>query len=149
MRTAKLNWLERSKAFQTFWRENCTYQLCPISFAQKASSVKVVCVLSTIRYPMSLHVTTSLGIRKRRPRCVRVIDGQLVSNSRCDQSTRPSTVTEDCNISCQLRWVAQLYTKACVTTVTLASENSLHFTTSPLVSPRNDVWEMSAEIPYW
>ena len=83
---------------------------------------------------MSLHVNTSLGIRKRRPRCVRVIDGQLVSNSRCDQSTRPSTVTEDCNISCRLRWVAQLSTKACITTVTLASENRLHFTTSPLVS---------------
>ena len=26
---------------------------------------------------------------------------------------------------------------------------SRHFTTPPLVSPRNDVWEMSAESPYW
>ena len=31
----------------------------------------------------------------------------------------------------------------------VAWENSRHFTTSPLVSPQNDVWEMSAEIPYW
>lgn len=45
------------------------------------------------------------GQRKRRPRCVRAIDGQLVSNSRCDQNTRPSSVTEDCNISCRLRFV--------------------------------------------
>ena len=29
----------------------------------------------------------------------------------------------------------------------LAWENSRHFTTSPLVSPRNDVWETSTEIP--
>ena len=28
-------------------------------------------------------------------------------------------------------------------------ENSRHFATPPLVSPRNDVWETSAEIPYW
>ena len=28
-------------------------------------------------------------------------------------------------------------------------ENSRHFATSPLVSPRNDVWGTSAEIPYW
>ena len=27
--------------------------------------------------------------------------------------------------------------------------NSRHFATSPLVSPRNDVWGTSAEIPYW
>ena len=28
-------------------------------------------------------------------------------------------------------------------------ENSRHFATPPLVSPRNDVWETSTEIPYW
>ena len=28
-------------------------------------------------------------------------------------------------------------------------ENSLHFATPPLVSPRNDVWATTAEIPYW
>ncbi|XP_068714564.1 A disintegrin and metalloproteinase with thrombospondin motifs 9-like isoform X3 [Montipora foliosa] len=44
------------------------------------------------------------GQRKRRPRCVRAIDGQQVSNARCDQRTRPSSVTEDCNISCRLSW---------------------------------------------
>ena len=31
----------------------------------------------------------------------------------------------------------------------LAWENSRHFVTPPLVSPRNDVWETMAEIPYW
>ena len=31
----------------------------------------------------------------------------------------------------------------------LARENSQHFATPLLVSPRNDVWETSAEIPHW
>ena len=31
----------------------------------------------------------------------------------------------------------------------IASENRRLFTTPPLVSPRNDVWATSAEIPYW
>ena len=31
----------------------------------------------------------------------------------------------------------------------IAWENSRHFGTPPLVSPRNDVWETSAKIPYW
>ena len=31
----------------------------------------------------------------------------------------------------------------------LAWENSRHLATLPLVSPPNDVWEKSAEIPYW
>ena len=31
----------------------------------------------------------------------------------------------------------------------LSRENSRHFATLPLVFPRNDVWETSAEIPYW
>ena len=31
----------------------------------------------------------------------------------------------------------------------IAWENRRHFATPPLVSPRNDVWETSAEIPYW
>ena len=30
----------------------------------------------------------------------------------------------------------------------LASENKLHFATQLVVSPRNNVWEMSAEIHY-
>ena len=34
-------------------------------------------------------------------------------------------------------------------TRTVAWENSQHFTTSPLVSLQNNVWETSAEIPYW
>ena len=32
---------------------------------------------------------------------------------------------------------------------TVAWENSRHVATPPLVSPRNDAWERSAEIPYW
>ena len=31
----------------------------------------------------------------------------------------------------------------------IASENSRHFAMPPLVSPLNDVWETSVEIPYW
>ena len=31
----------------------------------------------------------------------------------------------------------------------VAWENSRHFATPPLVSPRNNVWETSTEIPYW
>ena len=30
-----------------------------------------------------------------------------------------------------------------------AWENSPHFATPPVVSSRNDAWQMSAEIPYW
>ena len=30
-----------------------------------------------------------------------------------------------------------------------AWESSRHFTTPTMVSPRNDVWETNAEIPYW
>ena len=37
-----------------------------------------------------------------------------------------------------------------INTVTIAWENSRHFTTHQLVSPRNDViWGTNAEIPYW
>ena len=35
-----------------------------------------------------------------------------------------------------------------VNTIT-AWENSWHFMTPTLVFPRNDMWDMSAEIPYW
>ena len=31
----------------------------------------------------------------------------------------------------------------------IARENTRHFTTPAEVSPRNNVWEMSAEIPHW
>ena len=37
----------------------------------------------------------------------------------------------------------------CRTSFFLAWENSWHFTTPSTVSPQNDVWETSAEIPYW
>ena len=33
--------------------------------------------------------------------------------------------------------------------IILASENSRHLMTPPLISPRNDFWQMSAKIPYW
>ena len=35
------------------------------------------------------------------------------------------------------------------TTRGIAWENSRHFATPPMVSPRNDVWKTSAAIPYW
>ena len=31
----------------------------------------------------------------------------------------------------------------------VAGENSRHFVTPPTTSPRNDIWETGAEIPYW
>ena len=40
--------------------------------------------------------------------------------------------------------VTQLFSK-----LPLAWENSWHFVTPPLVSPQNDIWETSTEIPYW
>ena len=40
-------------------------------------------------------------------------------------------------------------TKVGQTLYCLARENSRHLATLPLVSPPNDVWETSAEIPYW
>ena len=40
-------------------------------------------------------------------------------------------------------------TKVGQTLYCLARENSRHLATLPLVSPSNDVWETSAEIPYW
>ena len=33
--------------------------------------------------------------------------------------------------------------------ITLAWEKTRHLATLPLVSPPNDVWDTSAEIPYW
>ena len=52
--------------------------------------------------------------------------------------------------------VAQTYTLILIrhfssleTCQSVAWENSWHLATLPLVSPTNDVWEMSAEIPYW
>ena len=41
---------------------------------------------------------------------------------------------------------SEVYKKECYT---IAWENSRHLATLPLVSPPNDVWETSAEIPYW
>lgn len=61
------------------------------------------------RVYLTLLLRHFLGKRKRRPRCVRAIDGQQVSNSRCDQRTRPSSVTEECNISCRLRCGNAIY----------------------------------------
>ena len=47
------------------------------------------------------------------------------------------------NASCSCWWIAWNKKKL------LARENSRHFAPPPLVSPRNDVWGTSAEIPYW
>ena len=52
-----------------------------------------------------------------------------------------------------LYWLRWLYLRRMFWAVILlfhvAGEKSQHFATPPLVSPRNDVWEMNAEIPYW
>ena len=52
-----------------------------------------------------------------------------------------------------LYWLRWLYLRRMFWAVILlfhvAGEKSRHFATPPLVSPRNDVWEMNAEIPYW
>ena len=54
------------------------------------------------------------------------------------------------NITCsylrKIVWLLKLVTKS---RNLLAWENSRHLATLPLASPRNDVWETSAEIPYW
>ena len=42
--------------------------------------------------------------------------------------------------------MAQTFHRTCEL---IAWENSRHLATLPLVSPPNDVWETSAEIPYW
>ena len=40
--------------------------------------------------------------------------------------------------------------RGCLSFLIIAGDNSRHFMTPPLVSPRNDVWETTAEIPwYW
>ena len=77
----------------------------------KISKLLEMLPLFVSSFQLSCGLTS--GQRKRRPRCVRAIDGQLVSNSRCDQRTRPSSVTEDCNVSCRLRLVTQTIWKNC------------------------------------
>ena len=51
---------------------------------------------------------------------------------------------------CSLCWVTApwLSTISCFLHIE-AWENSGHFTSQPLVSPQNDVWEMTIEIPHW
>ena len=44
--------------------------------------------------------------------------------------------------------IYRVISERCFSTI-LAWENSRHFAASPLVSPQNDVWETTAEIPYW
>ena len=43
----------------------------------------------------------------------------------------------------------QCWKKVLKVLFTCSRENSWHFASSPLVIPRNDVWETSAEIRYW
>ena len=54
------------------------------------------------------------------------------------------------NITCSyLRKIVRLLKLVTKSRNLLAWENSRHFATPPLASPPNDVWETSAEIPYW
>ena len=50
---------------------------------------------------------------------------------------------------CNLSWRLVAYCVPSQLRKILAWENSRHFETPPLVSPQNDVWETTAEIPYW
>ena len=49
----------------------------------------------------------------------------------------------------RVEWYIKLTTTVTVFFTAVAWENSRHFATQITVSPRNDVWETSAEIPYW
>ena len=51
---------------------------------------------------------------------------------------------------CSLCWVTApwLCTVSCFLQIE-TGENSQQFTTQPLVSPQNDVWEMTIEVPHW
>ena len=48
-----------------------------------------------------------------------------------------------------LRPLPFLFQLLYITVSSLAWENTRHFAMQPVVSPWNDIWEMSAEIPYW
>ena len=50
---------------------------------------------------------------------------------------------------CSLCWVTAPWLHNVLFLQIEAVENSQQFTTQPLVSPQNDVWEMSIEIPHW
>ena len=50
---------------------------------------------------------------------------------------------------CSLCWVTAPWLHNLLFLQIEAGENSQQFTTQPLVSPQNDVWEMSIEIPHW
>ncbi|KAG8577665.1 hypothetical protein GDO81_010252, partial [Engystomops pustulosus] len=44
------------------------------------------------------------GVRKRKVICQRKSDQAVVSDQRCEFLSRPESITESCNIDCQLRW---------------------------------------------
>ncbi|KAM8974414.1 A disintegrin and metalloproteinase with thrombospondin motifs 20 [Pelodytes ibericus] len=44
------------------------------------------------------------GMRRRKMTCMRRSDRVVVSEQRCEHLTRPESVTEICNMECQLRW---------------------------------------------
>ena len=50
---------------------------------------------------------------------------------------------------CSLCWVNAPWLHNLLFLQIEAGENSQQFTTQPLVSPQNDVWEMTIEIPHW
>ena len=50
---------------------------------------------------------------------------------------------------CSLCWVTAPWLHNLLFLQIEAGENSQQFTTQPLVSPQNDVWEMTIEIPHW
>nr|XP_058944082.1 A disintegrin and metalloproteinase with thrombospondin motifs 9-like isoform X2 [Pocillopora verrucosa] len=77
------------------------------SFNQKISEPRKLVYMWSQLGPWTQCNKLCRGKRNRQPRCVRAIDKQQVSNSRCDQRTRPSSVSEPCNLSCVLEWKIQ------------------------------------------
>ena len=66
-----------------------------------------------------------------------MVDFKVVRSCSMEESLSPSSLTHHDGFFSQMSGKC------------LAWENSQHFTMLPLVSPPSDVWEMSAEIPYW
>ena len=81
-----------------------------------------------------------------------------ITNTGSGSNTRVNVVSKTAWKQQQQQWL----NRACLFVVSLflswiskqrraklAWGNSRHFATLPLVSPRNEVWETSSEIPYW
>ena len=102
---------------------------------------------------IEVHISSTLVLKQAS---VIVSHKIWLSNHRKNLWQSTATEAQGHNIS-NFNW-AQIFTPAQSQTwirveyklkPDVAWENSWHFATSPLISPRNDVWETKAEIPYW